>query len=81
MRFHELVFISDTDLQVRLSTATLYVLPHQWDRLEILRRSCGLTKMTAKRPLAPRYPGHSIDILCSSAEVAWKLLGDWVMDT
>ncbi len=77
MRYQEIVATPDPNPQRRLSTATLYVLPHEWDRLEILLHPHGPTTMTGKWALAPRFPGHSVDVECSSPEVASKLLGAW----
>ena len=65
-------------MRERLSTVTLYVLPHEWERLDNLRHSYVPTLVIVRRDLSPRYLGSSVDVLCGSPEEASRLLGDWV---
>ena len=77
MRYREIAASSEPSMRERLSTVTLYVLPHEWERLDNLRHSYGPTLVTARRDLSPRL-GSTIDLLCGSPEEASKMLGDWV---
>jgi hypothetical protein len=78
MRYREIAAPSTPSMRERLSTVTLYVLAHEWERLDNLRHSYGPTLVTARRDLAPRFPGSSVDVLCASPEEASRMLGDWV---
>ena len=78
MRYREIAVPSKPSMRERLSTVTLYVLPHEWERLDNLRHSYGPTLVTARRDLSPRFPGTSVNLLCASPEEASRLLGDWV---
>jgi hypothetical protein len=78
MRYREIAAPSEPSMRERLSTVTLYVLPHEWERLDNLRHSYGPTLVTARRDLSPRFPGTSVNLLCASPEEASRLLGDWV---
>ena len=78
MRYREIAATREPSMRERLSTVTLYVLPHEWERLDNLRHSYGPTLVTARRDLSPRFPGSSVDLLCASPEEASKMLGDWV---
>jgi hypothetical protein len=77
MRHHEITVTPAKDPEARLRTVTLYVPRHEWHRLNAIRQVYGPTRVTAQRSLAPRFPGHSVDVECSSPEVASKLLGAW----
>jgi hypothetical protein len=78
MRYREIAASSNPSMRERLSTVTLYVLPHEWARLDNLRHSYGPTLVIGRRDLSPRFPGTSVNLLCASPEEASRLLGDWV---
>jgi hypothetical protein len=77
MRYHEIIVTHAKDPEARLRTVTLYVPRHEWQRLTAIRQVYGPTRVTARRALAPQFPGHSVDVECSSPDVASKLLGAW----
>jgi hypothetical protein len=76
MRFYEISRRYHEERQKFLSTATLFVLEGEWDRLRaILRQFCS-AEITEVRPLC-RFSGLSVDVVCQSREDALKLFGIW----
>jgi hypothetical protein len=78
MRYLEIADSGQPTMHDRLSTVSLYVLPHEWERLDNLRHAYAPSLVTARRDLRPRFEGHSVDVVLSTPHDASRMLADWI---
>lgn len=76
MRFHEISRRYHEERQRFLSTATLFVLEGEWDRLRAILRQFRSAEITEVRPLC-RFSGMSVEVHCRSADDATRLFQIW----
>lgn len=78
MRYFEIAERS-AEQQRRMNTATVHVLDQEWSELAEIRRAHGPNRIIAVRPLAPRFEGFSVDVLCRDPGTAVDLVAHWVV--